>query len=97
MTSSGCLLEHHLQNLKKILMGMKIWGGAVQLGYHNCSVSDEGKGLCLIKRKERLHKAQQLESLVLLRKCLITSVSFIFDDLVCCFECFGDLFPGKPN
>ena len=25
------------------------------------------------------------------------SVSFIFDDLVCCFECFGDLFPGKPN
>ena len=82
----------------KLSHAMKRWGGgAVQLGYHNCSVSDEGKGLCLIKRKERLHKAHQLESLVLLLKCLITSASFIFDDLVFRFECFGDLFPGKPN
>ena len=33
-------------------------------------------GLCLIKRKERLHKAQWLKSLVLLRKCLVTSAVF---------------------
>ena len=50
--------------------------GAVQLGYHNFSLPDEGRGLCLIKRKDRLHKAQRLKSLVLLRKCLVTSAVF---------------------